>query len=539
MKDIRNLLIYAIIIASYSCKESGNSIEQVLYQLKLENSQLLISEVATNLVEPWEITWGPDDHIWFTEHRGYVSRMDPETGKYQRLLKIPNLHYERTSGVLGMVLHPDFQTDPYVYVHYTIDDPTPDDPDRITSEVVRFLYHSELDTLTHPDTILADIPGQPWHNGSRMIITPDRKIILATGDIGDDEAPQDPSKLNGKTLRINLDGSIPDDNPYENSYLYSIGHRNAQGLVYANDRIYSSEHGPNNDDEVNIVKASQNYGWPDVEGFCDTEHEVEFCGKTKVTEPLTTWTPTIAPSGLDYFNHPSIPEWQNSLILTSLKARSLRVLQLSEDGDHIIEEEIYFQKLFGRFRDVCISSAGDIYLSTSNTDWHPISQVWMYDSLPREGDDRIIKISANIPPDIDTNKLLTIRADTAQMQLFDEDYETMAQDNDLGTSLYVTHCATCHLPNGTGIPNLIPPLSDSEWITGDRERLIEIILRGITGKIEVAGQEYNEIMPGFAALLSDQEIADILNFVTAEFGDGGPPLNADDVYNIRSRATYE
>ena len=115
MKDIRNLLIYAIIIASYSCKESGKSIEQVLYQLKLENSQLLISEVATNQVETREITWGPDDHIWFTEHRGYISRMDPETGKYQRLLKIPNLHYERTSGVLGMVLHPDFQTDPYLY----------------------------------------------------------------------------------------------------------------------------------------------------------------------------------------------------------------------------------------------------------------------------------------------------------------------------------------------------------------------------------------------------------------------------------------
>ncbi len=522
-----------VLIMVYACQESKKSAIQPKYLLQLGETTLAVTEVATDLEEPWEILWGPDDFIWFTEHRGYVSRMNPENGLYKRLLKIPNLHYERTSGVLGMVLHPDFVDEPFVYVHYTIDNPTTDDPERITSEVVRFRYEPEADTLLVADTILANIPGQPWHNGSRMIVTPDKKIILATGDIGDDEGSQDPEVLTGKTLRINLDGSIPDDNPIPGSYVFSIGHRNSQGMVYANNRIYSSEHGPNNDDEINIIKPRNNYGWPEVEGFCNTDYEKEFCNETEVTEPLLTWTPTIAPSGMDYFDNPSIPEWRNSLIQTSLKGRSLRVLTLSADGNSIVNESIFFQKILGRLRDVCVSPGGDIYISTSNTDWHPISQVWMYEDLPKPGDDRILKISANVPANVD-KAVTVITEDSEQMQLFDEDYETMANNEDIGTSLYVQHCATCHLPNGTGVPPVFPPLINSEWITKDKTRLIDLTLNGLTGSIMVAGKEYNEIMPGFSALLQDHEIAAILNFVSQEFGNDQMQVTSEEVLSIRN-----
>lgn len=521
------------VVAFFSCRTEPEEPINARFLLTLDSTQLLVSEVATDLVEPWEILWGPDGHIWFTEHRGYVSRLNPKTGLSNRLIQVPNLHYERTSGVLSMVLHPDFERDPYIYVHYTIDNPTPNDPERITSEVVRFLYEAKLDTLISPDTLLANIPGKPWHNGSRMTLTPDRKIILSTGDIGEGDQSQNANALTGKMLRMNLDGSIPEDNPNPESYVYSIGHRNAQGLVYANNRIYSSEHGPNNDDEINIVKAGKNYGWPDVEGFCNTANEKVFCSNVAVTEPIWAWTPTIAPSGMGYFSHSSIPEWQNSLILASLKGRSIRVLHLSKDGETITEEKVYLQKLFGRMRDICISPDGDVYIATSNTDWHPISQVWMYDSLPKPGDDRIIKLSATIPDQVNKAELQIITADSA-MQMFDEDYELMASNEDPGTSLYVKNCASCHLPDGKGIPGLIPPLVGSEWVTEDYERLIAVTVNGISGEIEVSGKTYNEIMPGFGALLEDDEIAKILNFVTSEFGTGDQPISEKEVRSIRN-----
>ncbi len=531
-------LLLLSLILGYSCNLDKQVPITPLYLLELNNTNLLVTEVANQLTEPWEILWGPDAHIWFTEHRGFISRMDPTTGYWKRLTSIPKLHYERTSGVLGMVLHPDFEDEPYVYVHYTIDNPTPDDPERITSEVTRYTYVAQSDTLIQPKKILADIPGQPWHNGSRLLLTPDHKLILATGDIGDDEGSQDPNTLTGKMLRMNLDGSIPEDNPIKGSYVYSIGHRNTQGLVYANNRIYNSEHGPNNDDEINIVQPSQNYGWPEVEGYCNTQHELEFCAGTSVIEPLTTWTPTIAPSGLDYYDHPSIPEWNNSLLLASLKGRSLRVLTLSADGNQITQEEIYFQQLLGRIRDVCVSPEGNIYISTSNTDWHPNLQGWMYEGLPKAGDDRIIRISAVIPPSLDLATIPRIQADTTPIPLFNEDYEYMANSEDLGTSLYVRHCATCHLPGGNGVPDAIPPLVNSEWVTDDKARLIQLTLEGLSGKIQVAGTTYNAIMPGYAVLLTDPEITAILNFIRTEFNEETELISVEEVRQIRAGKTF-
>ena len=143
---------------------------------------------------------------------------------------------------------------------------------------------------------------------------------MTTGDAQQQPQAQNPASLNGKILRLNLDGTIPANNPTPGSPVYTLGHRNPQGLVQLpNGRIYSSEHGPNNDDEINQIEAGRNYGWPNVEGYCDLPAEATFCAANNVREPLTVWTPTIAPAGLTYYDHPAIPGWRGSLLLAVLK----------------------------------------------------------------------------------------------------------------------------------------------------------------------------------------------------------------------------
>ena len=185
---------------------------------------------------------------------------------------------------------------------------------------------------------------------------------------------------------MNLDGGVPEDNPFQGSYVWTWGHRNAQGLVISpSGLMYSSEHGPSNDDEVNIIEKGRNYGWPNVEGFCDEPTESQFCADSNVMEPIAAWTPTLAVAGTDFYHHAAIPEWQNSLLVTSLKASSLTALKLSADGRSVITEEIFFEDWFGRLRDICISPDGRVFLAVSNRDGR---------GSVHAGDDRIVEIAA-------------------------------------------------------------------------------------------------------------------------------------------------
>ena len=337
------------------------------------------NSIVTNLDTPWEILWGPDDHIWFTERYGRISRVHPGTGELTELITIGEVHEVSESGLMGMVLHPDFANHPYVYVVYTYMESM-----SINERLVRYTYANG--TLGSPYVLIEGIPGESRHDGSRLVIDKDLKIYMTTGDATDQSLSQDLNSLNGKVLRLNLDGSIPDDNPISGSYVWSWGHRNAQGLVIAPSGImYSSEHGPSTDDEVNIIEKGRNYGWPNVRGICDTETENEFCADSNVFEPIAAWTPTLAVAGADFYHLGSIPEWHNSLLVTSLKASQLTVLHLSEDGRTVDQEESFFTDWFGRLRDVCISPDGRIFLAVSN---------WDGRGSPKAGDDRIVEIAA-------------------------------------------------------------------------------------------------------------------------------------------------
>lgn len=329
------------------------------------DSTVLTSRVVKGSLDiPWEITWGPDDHIWATERFGRVSRINPSTGAHDVILDISSdVYMQSETGMLGMVLHPDFENSPEVFIVYTYLSGSD-----IKVRLVKFNYNGT--NLIASDTLINNIKGFTTHVGSRLIILPDTTLLMTTGDAQDRPASQDTNALTGKILRINLDGSIPKDNPIPGSYVYSLGHRNAQGLCLApNGMLYSSEHGPRNDDELNLIAMKGNYGWPSVMGYCDSPPEDAFCAANNVVEPLVAWTPTIAPSDIIWYSHKSIPEFKDKLFLTLLKDKSLIVFGFNGVGDSLISEDKYFKDEFGRLRDVCISPSGKIYLATSGETW--------------------------------------------------------------------------------------------------------------------------------------------------------------------------
>lgn len=320
----------------------------------------LQSEIlAQSLQHPWEIVYGPDEMIWLTERSGKISRLNPNNGVVSLLHTIPEVNSIGEGGLLGMVLHPNFESNPYVYVVYDYGS-----GNNYQGKVVRFSYKNS--TLSDPKILLDHIPAAANHNGSRLLITADEKLLITTGDAGVPSNAQQNNSLSGKILRINLDGSIPADNPFPGNAVWSTGHRNAQGLALTNDKLYSSEHGPDTDDEINLIRKGMNYGWPDVTGFCNTSQEKVFCTSEAIVEPLYTWTPTIAPSGLIYYHHDLIPQWKNSLLVVALKGTSMLQLKLDDTGTRIESVKSYFQGEFGRLRAICQSPDGKVYLATSN-----------------------------------------------------------------------------------------------------------------------------------------------------------------------------
>ncbi len=315
------------------------------------------SVIAQNLNLPWEILWGPDNHIWMTERGGKISRLNPTTGVITPVLSVNEVQSNGEGGMLGMVLHPNFSTTPQLFVVYNYNGGA-----GYREKVVRYNYTGT--TLTDPFTIIDNIQAANIHNGSRLLIIND-KLFISTGDAASPSLAQNASSPNGKILRLNLDGTIPSDNPVANNPYWTWGHRNPQGLVFANNKLYSSEHGPNDNDEINIIEKGRNYGWPNVHGACDLP-ERDFCSDHNVKEPIQSWSPTIATCGLDYYNSDHIPQWKNSLLLTTLKNSRLYQMKLDDTHSSVTNINQYLNGKYGRMRDICISPEGKVYICTSN-----------------------------------------------------------------------------------------------------------------------------------------------------------------------------
>lgn len=352
MKRMFTLIV--VVFSCFSCSKNNST------DVSRNNPAELTTEVLTqSLVYPWEIVYGPDGYIWFTERAGKISRLNPKNGVITLVHTITEVTSTGEGGLLGMALHPQFASNPYVYVTYDYRS-----AGEYRAKVVRFTFNNGV--LSDPLVLLDKIPASANHDGSRLLITTDQKLLITTGDANAPSNAQDTASLSGKILRINLDGSIPADNPFPGSPLWSYGHRNPQGLAMANNKLYASEHGPDNDDEVNLIQQGKNYGWPDVQGYCNTTGEKVFCAAHDVTEPMIAWTPTIAPSGLDYYQSDYIPQWKNSLLLVTLKDARLLQLQLDDTGTKITGSTPFFVNEFGRLRAICQSPDGKVYLATSN-----------------------------------------------------------------------------------------------------------------------------------------------------------------------------
>ena len=330
---------------------------------EIGNTTLTEYDLVTGMQIPWEILWGPDDHLWMTSRKGEVLRIDPTTGDYTTVLEKNVMNGGNGEpGMLGMAMHPDWETTPKVYVVYCAG-----------SSWNGQEYLSVFDwngTELVNEQFLLTIDAGGIHNGSRLLVLPDNTLLMTAGDVGSSGLSQSMNSLQGKTLRLNLDGSIPDDNPFPDSYIYTLGNRNSQGLALGpNGIVYASEHGQNSNDEFNIVEAGGNYGWPQVEGFCNTTAEEAFCEENDVIEPLKAWTPCIAVNGIEYYNHEAIPEWQHTVLLAVLgglggQYERLSVLHLSEDGLSVTSEDQYFSSFNQRIRDVAVNPyTGSVYVA--------------------------------------------------------------------------------------------------------------------------------------------------------------------------------
>jgi len=497
MKYIKEtFLLLAVITILYSCEQKKPPVfnQEVEENIQLESTMLGVSVIADSLFVPWELVWGPDDWIWVSEQSGVISRINPTTGEKRVILRLPI--GERPEGAQGMIVHPDQERYPYVYINYK----------RFNSDSIRYnvveRYTYQNDTLIEPKLMMEDVAGN-GHNGSRLAFHGPERILWVTGDQALRKTPQDLNNINGKVLRMDLEGNIPNDNPIPNSYVYALGFRNMQGLVVtAEGVIYTSEHGDATEDEINLILPKGNYGFPNIEGKVDNDLEKEFSIKHHTISPLISWTPTIAPAGLDYYSSDKIPEWNNSLLLTMLKGQGLRVLNLNENGDQIVKEEIFLEKVYGRIRDICVSPSGDVYISTSNHDWNPMTE-------PSERDDVIIRI-AKVDTAVKTPHIAkTMKQSSAELAT--------------GETLYQQYCFSCHKAKGRGLKNIYPALASSE-IVNKKELLIPIVLNGLMGN------EYS--MPAFN-FLKDEELNKVLNYVRTSFGNKADSLKANEIASYR------
>lgn len=325
---------------------------------------------------PWELKFGPGDSLWMTTREGRVYRVHPINGGATLLLDhSANVWQVSESGMLGMAFHPDFTTSPQVFIAYTY---TSGGLNR--ERLSRFNYSGNS---LSGEVILIDggnIVATNIHNGSRLLVLPDNTILMTTGDAANTANSQNNASLNGKIIRANLNGSIPVNNPDPASLIFTKGHRNPQGLaLHPNGIIFETEHGPGNNDEFQIIEAGRNYGWPNVEGYCDNDiggGESAFCIANNIKEPLASWLPapggTWAPSDLIWYTHASIPEFQNSFLVAFLKTNKVRRITLNVAGDAITSQTDFFAGVWGRLRDITATPNGDLFLATNTTPYRII-----------------------------------------------------------------------------------------------------------------------------------------------------------------------
>ncbi|MBA2664015.1 MAG: PQQ-dependent sugar dehydrogenase [Bradymonadaceae bacterium] len=327
-----------------------------------EGPRPIVEVIATGLEAPWDVAFTPDGRVFVTERdRGVVSELR-DGGKGERVeVRSFEIDSAGEGGLMGLAASPDFESDGLLYVYYTT---------RRDNRIVRF----GLDTA--PESVLTGIPSGRIHNGGRIAFGPDGLLYAATGDSGDARISQDPTSLAGKILRMNPDGSVPDDNPRSGSLVFALGIRNAQGLAWnAAGELYATDFGPQVDDEINRIQPDENYGWPEVTG---TSKRSEFVDAVVVRQPrVASW------SGAGFLVGGAIPQWEDHLFVAALRGERLWRFAFSATGD-LTEHQAMLSGEYGRLRHVTQAPDGSLWVLTNNRDGR---------GSPGADDDRILRVS--------------------------------------------------------------------------------------------------------------------------------------------------
>ena len=333
-KTITSLSVMLLLLAGCSEKEPRN-IAQVEQTTAVNEAEI----IAQNLNAPWSIN-KHEETFYISERTGNIVQIEEDKMIRQNVQLKHSLSTASEAGLLGFVLAPNFAKTHQAFAYYTYE--------KGGEQFNRIVVLQLKNDVWQEEKVLVDeIPSGMYHHGGRLKIGPDQKLYATTGDASNPEIAQDQASLGGKILRVNLDGSIPTDNPFSNSYVYSYGHRNPQGLTWTADgKMYATEHGQSANDEVNEIQAGANYGWPIIEG---SEEQQGLVTPTFTSGANTTW----APSGMTNSNDQL---YVAALRGTAILAFHLQTKEVSEIVNNV-----------GRIRDVWLE--GDaLYFITNNTD---------------------------------------------------------------------------------------------------------------------------------------------------------------------------
>ncbi|MEB6550752.1 PQQ-dependent sugar dehydrogenase [Heyndrickxia sporothermodurans] len=337
LKLIRGILIFVFILltACSNQPEKENSFEA---EKTITNQQP--QPILQKLKVPWALAKHKDT-FYISERDGTIVSWNETTNQFHRsqVKTTKPIHHEGEGGFLGIELTPNFEESHQAYAYHTYQE-----NGNTFNRVIRIQKNGE--TWDEVASLLEDIPGSNIHNGGRIKIGPDQKLYVTIGDAAVPENAQNLNSLSGKISRMELDGRIPSDNPFKNSYIYSYGHRNPQGLAWdEHGTMYSTEHGQSAHDEINLIKPGANYGWPIIEG--NTRQQ------GMETPIFQTGDTTWAPSGIQYKD--------GKLYIATLRGEKLRIFDLKE------KSSTYVRGDFGRIRDVYIER-DNLYFISNNLD---------------------------------------------------------------------------------------------------------------------------------------------------------------------------
>ncbi len=329
-----------------------------------DGATLQLDTVVSGLEVPWSLAWTSPTRMLVAERPGRVRLVENGVLRKEPLAVIADVESTGETGLMGLAVDPDYERSHLLFLSYAYSSRSA--PSGIAVRVAR--YRDSGDRLLPERTVLEGLPAAQFHAGCRLRFGPDGKLYVTTGDATRREIAQRMDSLGGKTLRLNPDGSIPPDNPFPGSAIYSLGHRNSQGLDWqpGTNVLFETEHGPSGfdgpggGDEVNRIEPGKNYGWP------ATHHRMSRAG---MVSPLLEFTPAIAPSGATFVRGSKLPSLKGDFVFACLRGeRLVRVLFDPADPGRVRAVEDLFVGRLGRLREAAMGPDGALYVTTSNRD---------------------------------------------------------------------------------------------------------------------------------------------------------------------------